>query len=65
MKCPSDLKKAKDAAIKNKNSWKTLQISFFKLVFTPCNAEQPQQGMGLQIYKKKKHKKVKTYVKSL
>ena len=51
--------------LKIKNSWKTLQISFFKLVFTPCNAEQPQQGMGLQIYKKKKHKKVKTYVKSL
>ena len=37
-------------------------IIIFKIGFTPCKAEQPQQGMELQ---KKKHKKIKPYRKSL
>ena len=35
-------------------------LFFFKLGFTPCNAEQPLQGMELQ---KKKQKKIKVYRK--
>ena len=39
--------------------------SFFYLVFTQCKGEQPLQGMGLATYKEKKHKKIKTYRKSV
>ena len=40
----------------------TRGIFFLLLVFTPCKAEQPPRGMEL---KKKKHKKVKAYRKSI
>ena len=40
-----------------------LSLIFFELGFTPCKAKQPLQGM--ECYKKKMHKKIKAYRKSL